>query len=217
MNGENVAIAVMDKKPVIIIPKFRVGDEVVTKNEESLTITRIDEEGYWSNDLFICGFDDSDEWELVEQKPYGQRKECLDCQFNYAGECKGSCAMKRNEQKPANKKELKKIHVIDEGKAEIDHCFTKMMNGEKVSSTWSEEDEKRLKSCLNILQPKSLLGNVETINTKWLKSIRNRITWKPSDEQIVVLELASKYERVFTPKQIDILIGLKEQLKKLKG
>lgn len=69
MNGENVAMAVMDKKPLIIIPKFRVGDEVVTKNEESLTITRIDEEGYWSNDLFICGFDDSDEWELVEQKP----------------------------------------------------------------------------------------------------------------------------------------------------
>ena len=29
-----------------------------------------------------------------EQKPYGQRKKCFDCQFNYAGECKGSCAMK---------------------------------------------------------------------------------------------------------------------------
>ena len=48
--------------------KFKVGDEVITKNEESLTITRIDEEGYWSNDLFICSFDDSAEWELVEQK-----------------------------------------------------------------------------------------------------------------------------------------------------
>jgi len=33
-----------------------------------------------------------------EQKPYGQRKECTYCQFNYAGECKGSCAMKRDEQ-----------------------------------------------------------------------------------------------------------------------
>lgn len=46
--------------------KFKVGDEVITKNEESLTITRIDEEGYWSEDLFICSFDDSDKWELVE-------------------------------------------------------------------------------------------------------------------------------------------------------
>jgi len=35
-----------------------------------------------------------------EKKPYGQRKECEDCQFNYAGECKGSCQMKRGEQKP---------------------------------------------------------------------------------------------------------------------
>lgn len=41
--------------------------------------------------------------------------------------------------------------------------------------------------------------------------------WKPSDEQMVVLELACKYERAFTPKQIEILIDLKEQLKKLKG
>ena len=39
----------------------------------------------------------------------------------------------------AEKKELKKIHVIDEGKAEMDYCFTKMMNGEKVSP--SEENE----------------------------------------------------------------------------
>lgn len=38
----------------------------------------------------------------IEQKSYGQRKECLDCQFNYAGECKGSCQMKRDEQKSAN-------------------------------------------------------------------------------------------------------------------
>ena len=33
----------------------------------------------------------------VEQKPYGQRKECVGCQFNYAGECKGYCDLKRNE------------------------------------------------------------------------------------------------------------------------
>lgn len=40
------------------------------------------------------------ELKKIEQKSYGQRKECLDCQFNYVGECKGSCAMKRSEQKP---------------------------------------------------------------------------------------------------------------------
>ena len=57
-----------EQKPTVIIPKFRVGDEIKTSNEESLTITKIDEKGYWSEDLFICGFDDADKWELVEQK-----------------------------------------------------------------------------------------------------------------------------------------------------
>ena len=46
------------------------------------------------------------------------------------------------------KKELKKIHVIDEGKDEMDYCFTKMMNGERVSPAWSEEDEEIIE-CLN--------------------------------------------------------------------
>ena len=66
--------------------------------------------------MYICDkcyfpISQQDEYELVakriEQKPYGQRAECLDCQFNYAGECKGSCAMKRIEQKPANKPKFK--------------------------------------------------------------------------------------------------------------
>ena len=56
-----------EQKPVII-PKFRIGDEIIATNEEPLTITKIDTEGYWSNDLFICGFGDAN-WELVEQKP----------------------------------------------------------------------------------------------------------------------------------------------------
>ena len=42
-----------------------------------------------------------------KQEPYGQRKECEDCQFNYAGECKGLCKMKRDEQKPADEDEPK--------------------------------------------------------------------------------------------------------------
>ena len=49
--------------------KFRVGDEIKTSNEEPLTITKIDDKGYWSEDLFICGFDDAAKWELVGQKP----------------------------------------------------------------------------------------------------------------------------------------------------
>lgn len=42
-----------------------------------------------------------------EHKPYGQRKECEDCQFNYAGKCEGLCQMKRDEQNPADEVEPK--------------------------------------------------------------------------------------------------------------
>ena len=52
-------------KKTIIIPRFSIGDEIKNGNEESLTITKIDEKGYWSGDLFICDFNESVEWNLV--------------------------------------------------------------------------------------------------------------------------------------------------------
>ena len=89
----------------------------------------------------------------------------------------------------ANKKELKKFHVIDEGKAEMDYCFTKMMNGEKVSSAWSEEDEKiirRIDSLLYAIHE----SEFEDIHA-WIKSLKDRVQpqnrWKPSKEQIIAL------------------------------
>ena len=56
-----------EQKP--IYHKFRVGDEIKTQKEASLTITKIDDNGYWSEDLFICDFDEECIWDLVEQKP----------------------------------------------------------------------------------------------------------------------------------------------------
>ena len=71
------------------------------------------------------------------------------------------------------KKELKKFHIIDEGKDEMDYCFTKMMNGEKVSSAWGEEDEEIMSGLLSFL----------LINTsdqwakygKWILSLKERM------------------------------------------
>ena len=232
--------------------KFKVGDEIITENEESLTITRIDEKGYWSNDLFICDFDEECIWDLVGQKPADKvvgpkfkvgdlvvhdisdgrkvirqiinmtnKSYILDGEdfntfyFNdlendyhlwtiqdakpgdvlafddetivifkdlynattfhsYCHIEDGLFDVNKDEMPdwwegkgfhPATKKqrdilfqkmhdagytfdfkkkELKKIHMIDEDKAEMDYCFTKMMNGEKVSPAWGE-DEPQLK------------------------------------------------------------------------
>ena len=55
------------QKSIVIIPKFRVGDEIKTTNEAPLTITKITDSGYWSEDLFICSFENSAKWELVEK------------------------------------------------------------------------------------------------------------------------------------------------------
>lgn len=55
---------------------------------------------------YIFDFDKK-ELKKIDQKSYGQRKECLYCQFNHAGECKGSCQMKINEQIHIDKIESK--------------------------------------------------------------------------------------------------------------
>ena len=72
------------------------------------------------------------------------------------------------------KKELNKIHVIDEGKAEMDYCFTKMMNGKKVSSVWSEVDEDFFNDTITFLKDtKNALDHVD-----WLKSLKERMIGK---------------------------------------
>ena len=97
-----------------------------------------------------------------KQKSYGQRQECVDCQFNYAGECKGYCAMKRSEQKPADlpngedygidglyaaidilRKTLGKVegYQTDDGILEHKCAISAVKKLYKHKPTWSEEDE----------------------------------------------------------------------------
>lgn len=50
-----------------------------------------------------------------------------------------------------------------------------MLEEKQGKSKWTEEDEERLQSCISTLQGKGLMGGVDTINTKWLKSLKQRI------------------------------------------
>ena len=177
----------------------------------------------------------------------------------------------------ANKKELKKFHVIDEGKAKMDYCFTKMMNGEKVSSAWSEEeyngedygidslyhaqrilektlgnvdgyqtddgilshkcaitavkklyaqkptewseeDEKIALSIEHVMNCASLLNIVPDKIDKirvWLKSLKDRYTWKPSDKQMKALSDINLTGGISYAGQGQELINLYNDLKKL--
>jgi len=119
----------------------------------------------------------------------------------------------------AEKKELKKIHVIDEGKSEMDYCFTKMMNGEKVSSAWSEEDERMCNASVRACQ--YMVENFENSTwdyedaIDWLKSLKDRYSWKPSKEQMKGIDCAIKTLRHQLNVEDKNLNSLYEQLKNL--
>ena len=116
-------------------------------------------------------------------------------------------------------KELKKFHVIDEGKNEMDYCFTKMMNDEKVSTAWSETEELYIAWLIEHLygiedKDKQYENKCRTI-ANWLKSLKQRYVWKPSEKQLEVLKEAC--DEHWEPDGLDPLYTLWDQLKKLKG
>ena len=111
-----------------------------------------------------------------------------------------------------------KFHVIDEGKAEMDYCFTKMMAGEKVSPAWSDEDEKMCQETIDWFEKKCFPYALEEENPasesiKWLKSLKGRITWKPSEEQMKTLEYYM--HTLLATEHKEVLFGLYNDLKKL--
>jgi len=118
---------------------------------------------------------------LYKQKHYGQRQECADCQFNYAGECKGSCAMKRNEQKPITcsdgtidssyegiinaaiywgKEAPTENGIIPEDKVKgaVDYYCSLLKNNDG----WSEEDEESLLDLIKFIENWKVKGKDST-------------------------------------------------------
>lgn len=77
---------------------------------------------------------------------------------------------KQGEQKPSDE-DMKESLRTEYEKDRAD-AFAEMQK------EWSEDDEKRLQSCINILKAKSLMGKVDTVNTMWLKSLKQRIGGK---------------------------------------
>lgn len=124
--------------------KFKVGDEIITENEESLTITRIDEEGYWSNDLFICDFDSECIWDLVEHKPAEWKQENIEelTEFENAMMHIGGSFFGENAGLDPNDTDAIKEQA-------------KLLLELAPKTEWSEEDEKIRKSLLRWLQSNS--------------------------------------------------------------
>ena len=89
----------------------------------------------------------------------------------------------------------------------------------KQKPAWSEEDEERIKNILSVLDVQvcwnGATGKKENPYQKeidWLKSLKDRYTWKPSDEQINILFKYAEQNN----KDGSILISLYQELKKLR-
>ena len=76
-------------------------------------------------------------------------------------------------------------------------------------SVWSEEDERRFNNIFTLLEELPLSQN-------WLKSIKYRSQWKPSEEQMRVLDLAIRCGINRGTTEETTLVSLFNDLKKLK-
>ena len=90
----------------------------------------------------------------------------------------------------------------------------------KPAYAWSEEDEKVITGIINDIQkrledyPLEQLAEIYFKEIKWLKSIKERYTWKPSDEQMKQLGwIAEQDKDNMIGKE---LISLYQDLKKLR-
>ena len=88
---------------------------------------------------------------------------------------------------------------------------------------WSEEDEEIKNFLIALVEwSKSYASSGVTAEEaktvlNWLKSLKNRYTWKPSDEQIKALHELNLTGNISYARQGQVLIELYNDLKKLKG
>lgn len=93
----------------------------------------------------------------------------------------------------------------------------------KQNSAWSEDDEKMFEFCnlyyehkVGDMPNKDVVENLDKFRD-WLKSFEERYTWKPSDEQMKILQYLCETSSHPNEKVIPTLESLYNDLKKLKG
>ena len=90
---------------------------------------------------------------------------------------------------------------------------------DEQNPAWSEEDEHRYSDVIYFLETaKKHYASVSEIEASisWLKSLKERYTWKPSDEQMDALDNFIYAVNPDTKKYGKIIISLYDDLKKLK-
>lgn len=97
----------------------------------------------------------------------------------------------------------------------VDSKNIRFLINKEQKPAWSEEDENRVNRLIAYFEDKeSFTAEDDIVYANWLKSLRPQSQWKPSDEQMSILEelVKDNNQRYF----YTILRSLYEQLKKLR-
>ena len=218
-------------------PKFHEGEWVVYEcGEETATlqIKRIVEETYEFSDDSNLGVVDEDTlrlWDVTKDAKAGDVLHSPCCKLLWIYKDEKTCYVGSNlnynsgsivinkpiciptDVQPATKEQR---DTLEKAMADAGYTFDfekKELKKIEQKPAWSEEDEKMIEAALQFAHEYGRHGL-----WCWLKSLRPRSHWKPSDEQIEALDFAAD---CIVPAEFNIkrkvLKGLLEQLKKLKG
>lgn len=229
-----------EQKPIDKVePKFKVGDWVVYCNDDVDLITGIEENGYCINNSgyipFICESDirhwtiqdakDCDVLAWDDSKCIALFKNIYDedsfNSYGFIGGCTGTFESRQSYHDiegshPATKEQrdllFRKMH---ESGYEWDAEKKELIKIEQKPA-WSAEDTFMVQRICKYLDAakKYYVDSSEVIECiDWLKSIKERYTWKPSDEQMRTLE--HYMHTLICNEHKEVLFGLYEDLKKL--
>ena len=120
------------------------------------------------------------------------------------------CAHKKYTRKFLAK--LKEIGLLFDSRRDAEYARSRFIGGKIIQPPeWSKEDVAYSEIIITELKR---LGLNDTAD--WFKSLKERYTWKPSDEQVDAVKDAIDYLGCNTQKVREYLMSLYEQLKKLK-
>ena len=85
---------------------------------------------------------------------------------------------------------------------------------EQKPAAWSEEDEKQARQIERIVHDDGCTQKLQKQIADWFKTLKDRYTWKQSDEQIDALRYVTNFDYGGYKAT---LVSLYEQLKKLRG
>lgn len=200
-------------------PKFKVGDKIYLKPEYRMPdddtpiantvfeIRAIDDKHYRFDGSYIF-IEDQDEYELVEQNHAWSEEDAT----HYNRILK---ELNLQKEMPIN------ASVIEEVKSDI-IWLKSLKDRVQPKQEWSEDDEKVLhaiRNALNYEKPRNYLKSRDfefTDILDWLKSLRQKSLWKPSDSQMASITCAVRKMKESACYDSE-LVSLFNDLKKLEG